>query len=209
MSRTVSSSPASASTRSSKPMSRLTPVTSSAGRGASRRNWWSAQMPSASPLKISYDFAMLSDSERRLILRSPRPMRLASSLAVAYLLVIAYASLQPFTGWWIPPEEIRQFLTARWPRYITRRRRHGQHRRVRAAGISAGALVHAPRAAPARRRARDRFVMPRLGGHGKRADVHAVAHRVERRRAHEFDRRRHRRARSADVLADAPDRLRV
>ena len=46
-------------------------------------------------------------------------MRLASSLAVAYLLVIAYASLQPFTGWWIPPEEIRQFLTARWPRYIT------------------------------------------------------------------------------------------
>ncbi len=46
-------------------------------------------------------------------------MRLASSLAVAYLLVIAYASLQPFTAWWIPPEEIRQFLIARWPRYIT------------------------------------------------------------------------------------------
>jgi VanZ family protein len=62
---------------------------------------------------------MLSDSERRLVLRSPRPMRLASSLAVAYLLVIAYASLQPFTGWWVPPEEIRQFLTAGWPRYIT------------------------------------------------------------------------------------------
>jgi VanZ family protein len=62
---------------------------------------------------------MLSDSERRLVLRSPRPMRLASSLAVAYLLVIAYASLQPFTGWWVPPAEIRQFLTAGWPRYIT------------------------------------------------------------------------------------------
>jgi VanZ family protein len=62
---------------------------------------------------------MVSDSERRLVLRSPRPMRLASSLAVAYLLVISYASLQPFTGWWIPPEEIRQFLVARWPRYIT------------------------------------------------------------------------------------------
>jgi VanZ family protein len=62
---------------------------------------------------------MLSDSERRLVLRSPRPMRLASSLAVAYLLVIAYASLQPFTGWWIPPEEIRRFLTASWPHYIT------------------------------------------------------------------------------------------
>jgi VanZ family protein len=62
---------------------------------------------------------MLSDSERRLVLRSPRPMRLASSLAVAYLLVIAYASLQPFTGWWVPPAEIRQFLIAGWPRYIT------------------------------------------------------------------------------------------
>jgi VanZ family protein len=46
-------------------------------------------------------------------------MRLASSLALAYLLVIAYASLQPFGGWWIPPEEIRRFLTAPWPRYIT------------------------------------------------------------------------------------------
>jgi VanZ family protein len=46
-------------------------------------------------------------------------MRLASSLAVAYLLVIAYASLQPFTGWWVPPQEIRHFLTAGWPRYIT------------------------------------------------------------------------------------------
>ena len=135
-------------------MSRLTPVTSSAGRGASRRNWWSAQMPSASPLKISYDFAMLSDSERRLVLRSPRPMRLASSLAVAYLLVIAYASLQPFTGWWMPPEEIRQFLTRTLAALHHRRRRHGEHRRVRAAGISAGALVHAPRAAPARGRAR-------------------------------------------------------
>jgi VanZ family protein len=27
--------------------------------------------------------------------------------------------LQPFSGWWIPPEEIRHFLTAPWPRYIT------------------------------------------------------------------------------------------
>jgi VanZ family protein len=62
---------------------------------------------------------MFPDSERRLVLRSPRPMRLASSLALAYLLVIAYASLQPFTGWWVPPDEIRQFLTAGWPRYIT------------------------------------------------------------------------------------------
>jgi VanZ family protein len=35
------------------------------------------------------------------------------------LVVIAYTSLQPFSGWWIPPEEIRMFLSAPWPRYIT------------------------------------------------------------------------------------------
>jgi VanZ family protein len=35
------------------------------------------------------------------------------------LVVIAYTSLQPFSGWWIPPEEIRTFLWAPWPRYIT------------------------------------------------------------------------------------------
>jgi VanZ family protein len=35
------------------------------------------------------------------------------------LVVIAYTSLQPFSGWWIPPEEIRLFLSAPWPRYIT------------------------------------------------------------------------------------------
>jgi VanZ family protein len=35
------------------------------------------------------------------------------------LVVIAYTSLQPFSGWWIPPEEIRSFLSAPWPRYIT------------------------------------------------------------------------------------------
>ena len=34
-------------------------------------------------------------------------------------MVIAYTSLQPFSGWWIPPEEIRGFLWASWPRYIT------------------------------------------------------------------------------------------
>lgn len=44
---------------------------------------------------------------------------LARVLALAYFLVIAYASLQPFSGWWIPPPEIRLFLTAPWPRYIT------------------------------------------------------------------------------------------
>jgi VanZ family protein len=35
------------------------------------------------------------------------------------LVVIAYTSLQPFRDWWIPPEEIRTFLSAPWPRYIT------------------------------------------------------------------------------------------
>lgn len=44
---------------------------------------------------------------------------LARILAIAYLVVIAYTSLQPFSGWWIPPEEIRSFLSAAWPRYIT------------------------------------------------------------------------------------------
>ena len=51
--------------------------------------------------------------------RPRRGLHLAWILAVAYLLVIGYASLQPFSGWWIPPEEIRHFLTAPWPRYIT------------------------------------------------------------------------------------------
>jgi VanZ family protein len=75
-------------------------------------------------LKISYDFGMSSldmqsAKAAREALRSPRGLPLPWILAVAYLLVIAYASLQPFTGWWTPPEEIRRFLTAPWPRYIT------------------------------------------------------------------------------------------
>ncbi len=49
----------------------------------------------------------------------PHSVRLAWILAVAYLLVIAYASLQPFQGWRMPPEEILHFLTAAWPRFIT------------------------------------------------------------------------------------------
>ena len=47
----------------------------------------------------------------------PHSVRLAWILAVAYLLVIAYASLQPFQGWRVPPEEILHFLTASWPRF--------------------------------------------------------------------------------------------
>ncbi len=50
--------------------------------------------------------------------RVPRGV-LAQILALAYLVVIAYTSLQPFTGWWMPPGEIRAFFSAPWPRYIT------------------------------------------------------------------------------------------
>jgi len=50
---------------------------------------------------------------------SPHTVRLAWILAVAYLLIIGYASLQPFQDWRWPPEEIRRFLLAPWPRFIT------------------------------------------------------------------------------------------
>lgn len=45
--------------------------------------------------------------------------RLAWILAVAYTLLIAYASLQPFRDWRSPPPEVLRFLTAPWPHYIT------------------------------------------------------------------------------------------
>ena len=45
--------------------------------------------------------------------------KLALVLALAYLLTIVYASLQPMRGWRLPPEDLYGFLTARWPRYIT------------------------------------------------------------------------------------------
>lgn len=50
---------------------------------------------------------------------SPHSVRLAWILAAAYLLVIVHASLQPFQGWRTPPEELRYFLSATWPRFIT------------------------------------------------------------------------------------------
>jgi len=50
---------------------------------------------------------------------SRHSVRLAWILAVAYLLVIVYASFQPFRGWRSPPEEILRFLFAPWPRYTT------------------------------------------------------------------------------------------
>lgn len=45
--------------------------------------------------------------------------RLAWFLAVAYLLLILYASLTPFAGWRAPAEDPTAFLTAPWPRYWT------------------------------------------------------------------------------------------
>ena len=61
----------------------------------------------------------MSDSQTRgRRRRAPRGV-LSRILAIAYLVVIAYTSLQPFRDWWLPPEEIRTFLSAPWPRYIT------------------------------------------------------------------------------------------
>lgn len=50
---------------------------------------------------------------------SAHTVRLAWILGVAYLLVIVYASLQPFLGWRMPPDEVLRFLVAPWPRFIT------------------------------------------------------------------------------------------
>lgn len=50
---------------------------------------------------------------------SPRGLNLAWILALAYLLIIIYASLRPFRDWRFPPGEVLHFLTAPWPRYIT------------------------------------------------------------------------------------------
>src|SRR5512135_1737338 len=51
--------------------------------------------------------------------RHARGFPLAWILALAYLLIIVYASLQPFRDWRYPPDDILHFLTAAWPRYIT------------------------------------------------------------------------------------------
>ncbi len=48
-----------------------------------------------------------------------RGPKLAGYVALAYTLVILYASLQPFAGWRMPPAEVLGFLTAPWPRYVT------------------------------------------------------------------------------------------
>ena len=50
---------------------------------------------------------------------SPRSTPLAWILALAYTLLVVYASLQPFRDWRQPSAEILHFLSAPWPRYIT------------------------------------------------------------------------------------------
>ena len=62
---------------------------------------------------------MQSESEKQSVVGSHGGAQLAWILVLAYLLVIAYASLQPFSGWRLPSEEIRRFLTAPLPPYIT------------------------------------------------------------------------------------------
>ncbi|HET6493131.1 MAG TPA: VanZ family protein [Burkholderiales bacterium] len=49
----------------------------------------------------------------------PSGTTLAWTLALAYTLLIVYASLQPFLGWRLPPAEILHFVTAPWPPYVT------------------------------------------------------------------------------------------
>lgn len=50
---------------------------------------------------------------------APHTVRLAWILALAYLLVIGYASLQPFRDWRWPPPEILHFYSEPWPQFIT------------------------------------------------------------------------------------------
>ncbi len=50
---------------------------------------------------------------------NPDRSRLAAYVVLAYTLVIVYASLQPFSGWRMPPDAMFGFLTAARPRYLT------------------------------------------------------------------------------------------
>lgn len=59
---------------------------------------------------------MLQDS---LSSSAPRGLRLAGMAALAYILVIIYASLQPFSGWRPLPGDLSLFLLESWPRWIT------------------------------------------------------------------------------------------
>jgi VanZ family protein len=50
---------------------------------------------------------------------SQHSVKLAWLLAAAYLLVVVYASLQPFRDWRVPPPEVLNFLFAPWARFLT------------------------------------------------------------------------------------------
>jgi VanZ family protein len=50
--------------------------------------------------------------------RYARSSRLVAYLAVAYLLLMVYASLDPFVGWRVPNDEATRFLLAGWPSYL-------------------------------------------------------------------------------------------
>lgn len=50
---------------------------------------------------------------------SQHSVKLAWILAAAYLLLVVYASLQPFRDWRAPPAEILNFLFAPWARHVT------------------------------------------------------------------------------------------
>ncbi|MEO8004382.1 MAG: VanZ family protein [Betaproteobacteria bacterium] len=50
--------------------------------------------------------------------RYARSSRLVAYLAVAYLLLVVYASLYPFSGWRIPNADATRFLLSGWPAYV-------------------------------------------------------------------------------------------
>jgi VanZ family protein len=50
--------------------------------------------------------------------RYARSSRLVAYLAIAYLLLVVYASLYPFADWRVPNDEATRFLFAGWPSYI-------------------------------------------------------------------------------------------
>jgi VanZ family protein len=50
--------------------------------------------------------------------RYARNSKLVAYLTVAYLLLVAYASLYPFADWRAPNEEAARFLLAGWPAYV-------------------------------------------------------------------------------------------
>lgn len=50
--------------------------------------------------------------------RYARSSRLIAYLAAAYLLLVLYASLYPFSGWRLPNDDATRFLFAGWPSYV-------------------------------------------------------------------------------------------